>query len=124
MKKPNAFRYRERFLWCPLLTTEGDCSVYERRPLECRWFFAQGDPGMCADDALRPQQKFLDAPGIVDMVMRRAVLSLADGEFIEYDHIGALLCEELLGVKVETKARLRIERQGGELVTISHEEES
>ena len=113
--RTNAFKYRLTLNWCPLLEN-GECSVYDHRPLECRLFNAKGDPKGCEDDALRPKQQFADTPEIIDVAMRRQLLRLKEEQSLEYDHLGILLAEELFGKRFTTKARMWIIRRNGEFL--------
>jgi hypothetical protein len=115
--RPGAFVYRAAMLWCPLLK-DGLCTVYDRRPIECRLFFAQGDPNKCADDRLRPKQKFMESPELVNIIMGQYMLTLPDGATDDYDHIGVLLAEETLCIKVESTARITIKRVGNRIEMI------
>jgi len=110
-----ALEYLKFNLYCPLLNDQGCCSVYEHRPCECRLFCTAGDPKACADPALRPEQMFLVAPGIHREMMKYFVNCLGDGETTEFDHIGIILAEELLGGSYVTKCRLRLHRNGSTL---------
>lgn len=115
--QPSAFVYRALNLWCPLLNRkDGTCSVYERRPLECRWFIARGPEEHCADDLKRPFQEFLRADGLVALVMRREVQALQPGTQLVMDHIGVLLAEALLGYTHASGARMVIRKTDADTV--------
>lgn len=119
---PNAFAYRADNLWCPLLDKDGTCSVYDRRPMECRVFFAQGSPKGCEVDSLRPQQKFATIPEAVGLVIDKAFNDIKPGESETYDHIGALLGEELFGRTFPTNSRITISKSpDGQLEFIKYQ---
>lgn len=116
LERPKVHDYRDLNVACPLLK-DGLCSVYDRRPLDCRIWFAIGNPDDCAMPA-RKHQKFTE---YTDEAMSKLcepwVLStlVMEGEVV-MDHIGVLLAERLLNIKVESAARrhLKYEDVGNE----------
>jgi len=112
---PKAFEYRRSMLWCPLLAADGTCSVYDRRPVECRIHIARGPVERCANDDLRPTQEFAEIPALMDLIARRTVMSMKEGEGVTFDHMGILLAKLLLGVEVKTKAWIKYARKDSHL---------
>jgi len=103
--RPKAHDYRELNVACPLLK-DGLCSAYDRRPLDCRIWFAIGNPDDCAMPA-RKHQKFAEyTDEVMAMLCRPWVEStlVQEGEVI-MDHIGVLLAERLLGMDIPSAAR-------------------
>lgn len=92
-----ATRWREMKAWCPFLEN-GECSVYERRPVACRTFYALNDPKFCEPDG-RPQQRF--ATSIETAGYTTAAL-LEDQGWVAHDHLGLWLAEILLGKSVRS----------------------
>lgn len=107
-KRPRAHDYRELNVPCPLLK-DGLCSVYERRPLDCRIWFAIGNPDDCAMPA-RKHQKFADytkeAMAKLCTPWMQSTLE-EEGEII-VDHIGVLLAERLLGMDIPSAGRAHL----------------
>jgi Fe-S-cluster containining protein len=108
-RQKSAIPYRELNVPCPLLKN-GLCSVYDRRPLDCRIFFAIGNPDDCAMPA-RKHQKFAEYPthvmGYLCGPWAKDTLE-TEGEIV-MDHIGVLLAERLLGLSVPSAGRLEVE---------------
>lgn len=98
-----AHPYRARFLWCPLLAKDGTCSVYERRPLECRLHAAIGPKKFCDDDTLRRDQVFVGVPKVVEWSAQQAVATLEIGASEIHDHFVIMLAEAL-GIHVHATA--------------------
>lgn len=104
-QRPNAFAYRLKKIPCPLLK-DGKCMAYERRPLDCRIFFATGSSADCELPA-RKHQKFADYPEATMAVFTDRWIHLglmADGEVV-MDHIGVLLAERLMGLSIPSTGR-------------------
>lgn len=99
---PNAFKWRLADIECPFLLN-GLCSVYERRPIGCRVFYATGNPDDCKMPAREHQQVY--------NVSSRDIMRLMDGFFfagqdrIEMDHLGCLLAERLLGGRPQSASQ-------------------
>jgi Fe-S-cluster containining protein len=88
---PHVLDYRRLRLACPLLK-DGQCSVYEDRPLGCRAHIAQRTAELCAADSLRLRQQFLvTAP----LVLRAMAEWLPRG--IETDHLAMILHRQFFG---------------------------
>ena len=117
--RPKADKYRSCFLWCPLLAEDGSCSVYDRRPIECRLHLARGPRLYCEDDKLRSKQEFIMPEGLIHAIMTAQVCALQDGESLTWDHLGILLAEELLGEEFPTASRFQVQRQGQKAVMIT-----
>ena len=101
----NALQYRSLKLWCPLLK-DGRCLVYQDRPIGCRAHIARRDPKGCEDDALRPKQEFLHTSA---MMRFNTTAEIVLHEDTELEHLGLWLLELLIGKRVESAARVRIE---------------
>lgn len=104
-REKSAIPYRELNVACPLLK-DGLCSVYDRRPLDCRIWFAIGNPDDCAMLA-RKHQKFAEYPNEAMELLCRPWIQSAmeeDGEIV-MDHIGVLLAERLLGMNIPSAGR-------------------
>lgn len=96
----NSYPYLEADIKCPFL--EGNlCSVYDRRPMSCRTFFAKENPEHCKMPH-RQQQKY----AVFDMsrpVWGRLWLSYAQQRQRLYlDHLGIHLTNKLFGTSLET----------------------
>ncbi len=92
-KMPDAVKYRQLEAPCPLLKN-GLCSVYERRPMGCRSFFALGNPLDCNLPA-RKHQKFATIP---DKFFFFVGIPPALNDVFIQDHLGVLLLERLHGI--------------------------
>lgn len=97
--RPNAMAYRNLKAPCVLLKN-GLCSVYPRRPIGCRTWFALKNPSDC-DLPQRQHQKFAEfGPGLA----REAGVLMVNGTVI-LDHLGVLLAEKLLGLSIPSASR-------------------
>lgn len=86
---------------CPLLGDDGLCSVYASRPLGCRVWFACGNPADCEMPA-RKGQGYAHFP---DQLFKHiGVPARVNGHLI-HDHLGVLLAERLLGIKLVSGSR-------------------
>ena len=122
---PNAFRYRTKNLWCPLLDqSDGTCSVYAVRPNACRLHIARGPKAHCDDDVLRRKQEFLMVPELLRYCAEAQMSSLDDGETVAMDHLCILLLDALTGNDHATQARMEMTRTGGEVELKSNKENS
>jgi Fe-S-cluster containining protein len=111
IQRPGAHEYRDLVIPCPLLRN-GLCSAYERRPVDCRIWFAIGHPDDCAMPA-RKHQKFADYPmeTKTEIIWPFFEAGIEVNGEVHLDHIGVLLAERLLGIEVESAARQRIKAQ-------------
>lgn len=109
---PSAYAYRALYLWCPLLSPNGDCSVYENRPLSCRSHIAMKSSEGCEKDMLRPEQKFATFPDFMEKLSQQRIGALEDGETDIYDHLGLLLAYVLLNRNDPSGSRLEFTRTG------------
>lgn len=108
VERPKAHDYRELNVACPLLK-DGLCSVYDRRPLDCRIWFAIGNPEDCAMPA-RKHQKFTEySDKAMAMLCGPWIQStlVNEGEIV-MDHIGVLLAERLLGMDIPSAGRRHV----------------
>jgi len=98
---PNAFAWRWLDNPCPFLigTT---CSVYERRPVGCRVFFAKENPENCKMPAREHQKVASFTPET--MAAACAPYFLDQGR-VEMDHLGCFLAETLLGHRPHSASR-------------------
>lgn len=109
--RPHAHAYRELNAACPLLK-DGRCSAYDRRPLDCRIWFATGKPEGCAMPA-RKKQGIAEYPDhVMALLCNDWVLDgmEQDGEVV-MDHIGVLLAERLLGLNIPSAGRKHIKAE-------------
>lgn len=97
---PDAVEYRKLNAPCVFLQG-GLCSVYSRRPHGCRVWFALTNPENC-DLPARKHQKYtifpetlFEAIGSITCVNDKLIL----------DHMGVLLAEKLLGIKMSSASR-------------------
>lgn len=120
--EPSAFKYRALCLYCPLLK-DGNCRVYERRPLACRLHYATGSPEGCKDDAKRAFQKFALFPGLMEKVMNYKVGQMQPGDKEEHDHIGLMLAKILLGKEMRSKSYMLIEATESQIFIHKWEDE-
>jgi Fe-S-cluster containining protein len=101
----DAFPYRDAKITCPLLENN-ECMVYERRPMGCRMFFATGNP----DDCRMPMRRRQRIAHIsMEQPQWRGLFSrwFSDrkpGDTI-MDHLGVLLANKLLGLKIKSSVR-------------------
>lgn len=95
---PNGFAWRRLNNPCPFL--EGNlCSVYDRRPMGCRTFFAHGNP----DDCKMPAREHQKIAVYVDHQMASACAPYwVDEARVEMDHLGCFLADRLLGDRPES----------------------
>jgi Fe-S-cluster containining protein len=110
-ERPNAWAWRDLKVACPFLK-DNLCVAYERRPFDCRIFFAIGNPEDCKMPA-RKHQKFSDYPDhVMDTMMRPFMVEMMrERKALVLDHIGVLLAERLLNISVPSKARREINPQ-------------
>lgn len=90
---PDALEWRKHRIACPFL--EGSlCSIYARRPVGCRMFFAKGDPADC-EMPMREHQLFAS---FADHVMGEVAMPFFKehrAAAMDVGHIGVLLHEVL-----------------------------
>lgn len=106
-ERPSSLDYLALRAPCPLLKN-GMCSVYERRPLDCRIWLAMGNPDDCAGfGERRRKQKIADWPGNAMQIFARpwAIDTMEKEGEIVMDHIGVLLAERLLGMNIPSAGR-------------------
>lgn len=96
-----ALDYRRLNIPCPLLV-DGKCSVYDRRPLGCREFFAHSHPENCAMP-MRAHQKFAVFPPLspIDKFLCEYFLKVRG---CRIDHLGILLHNRLFGTNLKSPA--------------------
>lgn len=99
---PDAVLYRHLRLPCPFLKNHR-CIAYERRPVTCRLFMVSGPRAACEDLSRRGKQEFVLTPDLQTVAI--GVLTIGLDNY-HYDHIGVILAEILLGIKMESAARL------------------
>lgn len=63
---------------CPFLSEEGDCRIYDRRPMACRVLNALSDPAQCAE--YEPAEVMSWHPQLPEATRRMAVAQ--DGEHV------------------------------------------
>jgi Fe-S-cluster containining protein len=117
----NFTRYRQAMLWCPLLGKDGTCTVYDRRPAECRWFMTTGPANACHNEELRPGQKFMVLPDLVNQVLSKEWEALEPGDVSIRDHLGIQLAYLLLDVDVHSLERMTIQRNGEEVSVMTYD---
>lgn len=98
---PNAIPYRRLNAPCPMLV-DGRCSVYALRPFGCRIFFAKEKAENCAMPARKHQQFVFFSP---DVFADAVGAMLVRNQGVVSDHIGVLLAERLLGLKLPDASR-------------------
>jgi Fe-S-cluster containining protein len=97
--QPDAMDYRRLNAPCVLLKN-GLCSIYPRRPLGCRTWYALKNPSDC-DLPQRQHQKYAEfMPGLAVACGLLAVNGVA-----MLDHLGVLLAENLLGLSIPSASR-------------------
>jgi Fe-S-cluster containining protein len=105
-EQPDVLEYRQLRLACPLLE-DGECLVYEDRPNGCRAHVALGPRERCEDHSKRRDQMFM----MNNEFMAGAMMKLAAGVAVDghaellMEHLGLLLAEALLGIKVKSETR-------------------
>jgi Fe-S-cluster containining protein len=99
-----ALQYRELNAPCPLLK-HGLCSVYDRRPMGCRVYFALEKPENC-EGAGRENQMFAKFP---DELFKYLGPPAAVKGHLVLEHLGLLLAERLLGIKLESGSRQEVQ---------------
>jgi Fe-S-cluster containining protein len=99
---PDAVAYRALNVPCVLLDPGlGLCTVYPRRPLSCRTWFALTNPAAC-DLPARSHQKYANfSPGI----FYATGIPVAVNGMVIMDHLGVLLAEKLLGLDIPSASR-------------------
>jgi len=100
---PDATEYRKLNTPCVLLNN-GLCSVYPRRPMGCRVWFAVENPDHC-ELPYRTHQKYakFDTAKIVH-ASGDSLVFIDDRHVL--DHLGNLLAEKLLGIKTPSASRI------------------
>jgi Fe-S-cluster containining protein len=99
---PDAVAWRSLRAPCVLLKN-GLCSVYPRRPMGCRVWFALKNPDQC-ELPHRRHQLYASFP--TDRVAGTInELVFVNDRFI-LDHLGVLLAEKLLGLKIPSGSRI------------------
>lgn len=103
VRLPPVTHWTKQLVACPFLK-DGNCSVYERRPVGCRVHMAVGKPELCSCD--RMNQKYPKSLEF-DMAMGHMILAshMRIGNSLTHDNMLAFLAEELLGEKLETASR-------------------
>lgn len=97
---PHVIDYLQLSMVCPFLKNN-ICLVYANRPFSCRSHCATGPAQLCASTNTRLSQVYAYSPELSDNI----VTKLIDAKS-EWDHVGALLTELLLGQKIKSEARL------------------
>jgi Fe-S-cluster containining protein len=97
---PDAIAYRQLHAPCVFLKA-GLCSVYARRPMGCRVWFALKNPDHCELPFREHQQYANFSPEIFYHIGH---LVFVDGLHV-MDHLGILLAEKLLGLKISSGSR-------------------
>jgi Fe-S-cluster containining protein len=100
IKAMDVHTYRSAKLACPFLNN-GECTVYEDRPIACRGHVAVGDREQCEDDAKRPEQRFLLSDNMAAIVLG----GIAQHEDLEFDHLGLWMNDLLFGERIESASR-------------------
>lgn len=101
----NGFAYLEKDIKCPFL--EGNlCSVYERRPVGCRVYMAQGNPENC-----KMPNRFNQLIADYDFSHPRWTrlfhsMAISTGEFY-MDHMGIHLYNLLFNTNIETSVSVK-----------------
>lgn len=92
--EPHVIPYRRLQIACPLLTAEGECSMYDDRPMGCRMHLARkpAEP-YCRDNDARLRQQFVETGRLVAPSMATLI---ARGD-AQYDHFILLLHRALFG---------------------------
>lgn len=101
---PSVFAYRKLRVPCPFLDlSNGDCLVYEDRPVGCRSHIALFPKEFCEDDEKRKVQKFMHNPHF----LRPAMNEISAGNHALIMDNLILLLAELLGIeKVKSASRV------------------
>lgn len=101
----NGFPYLEADIKCPFL--EGNlCSAYERRPMSCRVYFAQGNPEHCKMPHRRKQM--ISDYDFGHPLWTRLWLQLAQSSNELYmDHLGIHLSNILTGATHESSVSVK-----------------
>ena len=103
---PPVMEWKALNLPCPFLV-DGQCSVYERRPISCRAHMAVGPPEWCM--TRRPEQKYVEAKEVSKACGQAIIVAhLKLGNTILHDNLLALLEKELLGEYHETASAQQI----------------
>jgi Fe-S-cluster containining protein len=119
--EPKVIGYRTLNLWCPLLSSDGSCSVYERRPCGCRLHIAKQSSEGCEKDELREHQIFVYFEGLGEKINLRWQQMMKDGDRIVYDHLGILLYEALFNVETATNSRVEVSIEGENMTILTRE---
>ena len=97
-KTITSLRWRRLLIPCPLLK-DNECSVYERRPIGCRMFFAVSNPENCSGPARR-HQLFVSYPKDITIAIAGTAWQIEPN--IVMDHLGVHLANILLGMNLES----------------------
>lgn len=107
IENPPAVPYRLAKLACPFLKN-GQCMVYEDRPIPCRGHLAVKEAHLCHDDNLRETQEYV----VTSHLMGHAYTKLGKVDGIQADHLGVWMAEYLLGEKIPSKGRAVVGKDG------------
>jgi Fe-S-cluster containining protein len=103
---PPVMEWKALNLPCPFLV-DGQCSVYERRPISCRAHMTVGPPEWCA--IRRLEQKYVGSDEVSYACGQMIIAAhLRLGNTITHDNLLALLENELLGEYHETASAQQI----------------
>lgn len=108
--QPSAYVWLTYKIPCPFLK-DRKCIAYDRRPMSCRMWFARDTPENC-DMPGRVDQKHASIPpdankhGLASMEYFQARI---DDGTLHMDHLGVILCELLLGLKIPTGAKVTVD---------------
>jgi Fe-S-cluster containining protein len=93
-KEPDAIAYRRLRIPCPLLSSDGRCSIYADRPAGCRMHLARkpAEP-FCAQDAERRRQEFV----VTEHLIAPSIATVIHKDEARYDHFILLLHRALFG---------------------------
>jgi Fe-S-cluster containining protein len=119
---PNGFKWRDLRAPCPFLRRtgpgkngyqQGQCMIYQDRPLGCRLHNACGPVESCYDDEARKHQLYITAKEIT-AYMAGAMVQLF--KTVVYDNLGVFLAETLLHRTVTSgsyeKATFKVDAEG------------
>jgi len=97
-EQPLVWLWRALGAVCPFLEG-GLCSIYQDRPIGCRWHTAIGPREACYDEHLRREQKYIDCPELKEAT---AYLTVQRWSKLEMENLGVVLARILLHLDLES----------------------
>lgn len=105
--QPSAYVWLTYKIPCPFLK-DRKCVAYDRRPMSCRMWFARDTPENC-DMPGRVKQQYANFPMNRNSPEMEYFAGHHKDGTLHMDHLGVILCELLLGLKVPTGSKVTVD---------------